>query len=492
MRTTRLRSIHRAPLLALAAIAAFATSHSARAAPPDSDTRQAILDCTFEVLAQMDAGARAPLVRVAGTAFCFGDGELATAAHVLDQVLGSRFSAPVVRDRAGRTFPVERILRYSTGDDFAVFTAAGLPKRAARPHGAIDDDSSSLEAGKTRGKTLYLAWRRADADIAFGNTRYRGRSTLANLGREGWIQFGPAPGRGASGAALLDDSGRVLGLINSRSSERPDADAFAVPIQHVENASTEWADIAVRDPLRTLSMASARNMPLIGGIPLPAPYARFEQHMIEVRKTYFAHTLPWSLSLSGDDAPLNDAQRKDLCAALGAGYCDERPANITTPVRAERRGRGCAVPWNGVGVALVRCGTQRETTASHAVDDVRAQIAMASAGRRASQAPPAPCTSNDPLESLLATDSFTDHTGSEWQIHAWPVRGCDWVVLSMSRSVAGGTLALVRGAPSAYADAAAMQLKALTSIQCADCGKSNPLEEAVLAEARGVQSEVSR
>ncbi len=492
MRTTRLRCFHRAPLLALAAIVALATSHSARAAALDANSRQAILDCTFEVLAQMDAGSGAPLVRVAGTAFCFGDdGELATAAHVLDQVLGSRFSAPVIRDRAGRTFPIERILRYSTSDDFAVFSAAGLPKLAARPHGAIDDDASEPMAGNARGKTLYLAWRRADADIAFGNTRYRGRSTIANLGRDGWVRFGPAPGHGASGAALLDDAGRVVGLINNRSSERPDADGFAVPIQHVEKASTEWADIAVRDPLRTLSMASERNMPLIGGIPLPAPYARFERHMIEVRKTYFAHTLPYSLSLSGGDAPLSDAQRRDLCVALGEGYCDDSPGDVT-PVRAEKRGKGCTVAWNGVGAALVRCAARGDITATRAVDDARAQIAMASIGRRASQAPPAPCTSNDSLDSLVATDSFTDHTGSNWQIRAWPVRGCDWVVISMSRAVVGGTLALVRGAPSAYADAATMQLKALTSIKCAECSNARPVEDAVLAEVRGSQVEVSR
>jgi len=70
------------------------------------------------------------------------------------------------------------------------------------------------------------------------------------------------------------------------------------------------------------------------------------------------------------------------------------------------------------------------------------------------------------------------------------VRGCDWVIVSMSRSVASGTLAFVRGAPSAYADAAAMQLKALASIRCEGCDA--PGAEAVLAGVREVKSEVSR
>jgi len=78
-----------------------------------SDVKQAILDCTFEVLAQSPpttsdtrAFNPAPLVRVAGSAFCFGDGELATAAHVLEPVLGGRFEVPFVRDRPRRTKPL--------------------------------------------------------------------------------------------------------------------------------------------------------------------------------------------------------------------------------------------------------------------------------------------------------------------------------------------------------------------------------------------------
>lgn len=486
MHTTPKGFLHRAPLVAVAAICAGSAGTLA-ASPPamDANARQAILDCTFEVLAQMREGApegrAAYAVRVAGTAFCFGDGELASAAHVFDQILGSRFDAPVVRDRRGRIFTVDRILRYSMRDDFVVFSAAGLSRLPARPHNATDDI----------GNTLHLAWRRSDGNIAFGSTQYLGRSTVANLGRDGWVEFGPAPGHGASGAALLDGSGRVVALVNSRSSERADAQGFAVPIQQVEAASTEWADIAMRDPLRTLGMPSGRNMPLVGGIPLPAPYARFEQHMVEVRKTYFAHMLPYSLSLSGDEAPMSDAQRAGLCAALEPGYCVGSNDTAITRVRADGPSRGCAVAWSGVGAALVKCRTRAGLESTRMLDNMRAQVATASLARPFTQAPPAPCTNHDPLDEVAATDSFTDHTGADWKVRAWPVRGCDWVVLSMSRALLDGTLTLVRGAPSAYADAAAMQLKALTAIQ-REHGAADSAHDPVLAELMGAQGEANR
>jgi hypothetical protein len=423
-------------------------------------------------LQPFSAADESDVVRTAGTASCFGNGQLVSAAHVFDQVLGGRFEAPFVRDRRGRVYPVDKIIRYSLRNDFVVFTAVGLTADGARPH------SSSTQADGE----LYLAWRRGDGDIVFSKTEYRGQTTVESIGRKGWIEFGPAPGHGASGAALYDAGGRVVGIINSRGSEAADASAFAVPVEQVDYASDEWADIAIRDPLRVLGMPSQRNQPLIGGIPLPSPYAKFEKHMIEVRRTYFSHMLPYSLSLAGDDAPMSDAQRAELCAALGTGYCDDVVGDsAVTSARNEKPLRGCSTTWTGVGAALVRCTS------------TRAQLAAANYGRKyTAAAPPAPCTNLDSFAESAASDSFVDHTGAQWQVRAWPMNGCDWVVLSLSRVTPDGTLTLVRGAPSAYAEPAAMQLKVLTSVQCESCNGDVSSDMAVLAELRPKPAEVQR
>ena len=485
-----LRAFARARLLApavLSGLCLLSPFAHAGADPIDSRVKQAILDCTFEVLAQSPpatsdtrAFSPAPLVRVAGSAFCFGDGELATAAHVLEPVFGGRFAVPFVRDRNGRTYEVESVVRYSMRDDFVTLRVAGLPPRDARPHNASNEI----------GARLYLAWRERDGEIAFGSTQYRGRTTLAGFGREGWIQFGPAPGHGASGAALFDDQGRVVGLINHRSSESADALGYAVPVQAIESASTQWGEVSLHDPMRILGMPSERNAPLIGGIPLPAPYARFDKHMADVRRTYFAHMLPYSLSLGGTDAPLSDAQRAGLCAALGPEYCIEATQAVASPARATQYARGCDAPWNGVGVALVRCTARDPVASSRMMDDARAQVATLRVGQQFAQAPPAPCTSEDGLEPAVAVDSFADHTGAEWQVRASAARGCDWVVVSMARALPTGTLTFVRGAPSAYMDAAVMQLKALTSIRRdGDIKSDGEIQDAtVLAEVGGAPS----
>jgi hypothetical protein len=493
MRTILPRSSFRAfvrgrwlALAALSGMCVLPALAQAGAAKIDSDVKRAILDCTFEVLAQSplaSSDTRAvntvPLVRVAGSAFCFGDGELATAAHVFEPVLGGRFEVPYVRARDGRTYKVESIVRYSMPNDFVTFRVAGLPAREARPHNASNDV----------GTTLYLAWRERDGEIAFSSTQYHGRTTITAFGRDGWLQFGPAPGHGASGAALFDDQGRVVGLINNRSSENADALGYAVPIRTIEEASTQWGDVALNDPMRILGMPSERNAPLIGGIPLPAPYARFDKHMADVRRTYFAHMLPYSLSLGGSNAPLSDAQRASLCAALGPEYCVEDSQATASPAGATQYARGCDIAWTGVGAALVRCTARDPVTSSRMMDDPRTQSATLRVGQRFAQ--PAPCMSEDGLDAASTVDSFTDRAGAEWQVRVSPARGCDWLVISMARALPTGTLTFVRGAPSAYLDAAVMQLKALTSIRRdgdADASDLGPAPEKIVIDVRELQN----
>ena len=94
-----------------------------------------------------------------------------------------------------------------------------------------------------KGKELYVAWREGDGEIAFGSTEFRGRTTLASFGRDGWIQFGPAPGHGASGAALFDDQGRAIGLINK-----------CVPQSELRKETLAWCETIKGHSPQTLRM----------------------------------------------------------------------------------------------------------------------------------------------------------------------------------------------------------------------------------------------
>jgi hypothetical protein len=138
--------------------------------------------------------------------------------------------------------------------------------------------------------------------------------------------------------------------------------------------------------------------------------------------------------------------------------------------------------WNGIGAALVHCNAR--DVAAISPEDARTRLAALAVGERFVQAPPPPCTSEDGLDPTAAVDSFIDHTGAQWHVQSSLARGCDWMVISMARPLAGGMLMFVRGAPTAYADAALMQLKTLTSIERdGDRSGNGEIKDAVLAEA---------
>ena len=444
-------------LLASCALAAAVHAHGAESfSSLTPEIRREILDCTFEVISIMrDADGR-PSRWLVGTAYCIGDGTLATAAHVFDQTLGGRYDAPVLRDRRGRIYPVDRVLRYSMPDDFVVFTATGLETRRA-PH--------TNTSGEVTNR-LYVASRRADGELALMETRFRGRTTAATYGHDGWIQFGPAPGHGSSGGALLDEQGHLVGIIRSRSSERDDAIAFAIPIAHIEAASTSKGTLRMDDPLTVLDMPSNQNLSLQSDVTLPASYTRFAHDQVQAREAYFAYLLPFSLSLEGNDAVLSDEQRKRLCVALGDAYCEQNVRGGLIEVASRERGapehpaRGCDIAWVGVGAALIRCA------------NMRAQAEAAVLGREALQREDATCPLSEPLDWTAREELFADPAGAIWRIRSWPVRACDSTIVTMSRRTLDGMLTLVRGAPSGYATVAIQQLKALTNLRCASCASA--------------------
>jgi serine protease Do len=66
-----------------------------------------------------------------GTAFAIAPDTLVTAAHLLVLGVGSRFGVPGIRDSAGRVYTIDRVLKFSMHEDYAVFTVSGTP--AATP-----------------------------------------------------------------------------------------------------------------------------------------------------------------------------------------------------------------------------------------------------------------------------------------------------------------------------------------------------------------------
>src|SRR5262249_19587028 len=68
-----------------------------------------------------------------GTAFSIGDHRYVLAAHVFSTGFVSQFGEPALRDTNGEIFRLDKVLNYSSNQDFIVFTVKGDPATGAWP-----------------------------------------------------------------------------------------------------------------------------------------------------------------------------------------------------------------------------------------------------------------------------------------------------------------------------------------------------------------------
>lgn len=169
-----------------------------------------------------------------GTAFAIAPDVFVSNAHVLSSGLASPMGKPHLRDAAGKAFPVDRILKFSLHEDFIVFRARGAS--AARqftpgmetPVGArVFAVGNALGEGVVVRDGLLTSLTPEDQD-----------------GRWKWLRFSAATSPGNSGGPLLDEQGRVIGVVTARS---PGENLnYALPIGRVLEGSERTGGIDVR------------------------------------------------------------------------------------------------------------------------------------------------------------------------------------------------------------------------------------------------------
>src|ERR1700677_3996014 len=65
--------------------------------------------------------------RSIGTAFAIGPNRFVSAAHVINAGNGSQYGPLALRDAAGTTYRIDKIIKYSSSEDYAVFSVLAAP-----------------------------------------------------------------------------------------------------------------------------------------------------------------------------------------------------------------------------------------------------------------------------------------------------------------------------------------------------------------------------
>jgi hypothetical protein len=165
-----------------------------------------------------------------GTAFAIGPNRYVTASHVAQMGIGGLFGKPLLRDAQGKVYAIDKVLQYSLGEDFMVFSLVDGPNVAPlKP-----------DRGSHLNEAVYAVGNALGTGVVVRDGLYTSDTPEEQDGRWRWIRFSAAASPGNSGGPLLDKDGDVIGVVLRKS---PNENLnFALPIERVLDASTRVSE----------------------------------------------------------------------------------------------------------------------------------------------------------------------------------------------------------------------------------------------------------
>jgi S1-C subfamily serine protease len=233
--------------LTLAALAPWGT----RAATLDPALLPAIQQATFEVVAAkpehdpLTYDKPLPLELLPfqerndkyysiGTAFAIGNGRYVTAAHVLLTGADSLWGPPALRDSQGRVHAIDTVRKFSLERDFVEFTLVAPPAGA----------TLQVETAPAQGQTVYSVGNAYGTGVVIRDGLYTSDTPEQQDGRWKWMRFSAPASPGNSGGPLVNQDGKVIGVVLAKS---PNENLnYALPIALVQQAPDGMAAIDQR------------------------------------------------------------------------------------------------------------------------------------------------------------------------------------------------------------------------------------------------------
>lgn len=209
-----------------------------------------------------------------GTAFSIGPNEFATAAHVLVVGLTSQFGLPSIRATDGKIYEIDRVLRFSLHEDLAVVSVKNGPATT----------TPQFNRAPAIDSVVYAVGNALGAGVVIRGGIHTSATPEDDSGRWKWLRFSAAASPGNSGGPLLDDAGRVIGVVIGKSDN--ENLNFALPIANVLDAPKDKASFDVRLQRFLPNMKFTRNGRLAAEIPLPAALPQFAERYQELLSKY--------------------------------------------------------------------------------------------------------------------------------------------------------------------------------------------------------------
>ena len=388
-----------------------------------------------------------------GTAFAIGDHRFVTAAHVLSLGIASLWGQPALRDGTGKIYPIGKVLKYSTSQDFAVFSLAEEPAVQPLdigPHPALNE-------------TVYAVGNALGEGVVIRDGQYTSDTPEERDGKWKWLRFSAAASPGNSGGPLLDKDGKVIGVVLRKS---PNENLnYALSIDDLLAAKDNTALIDNRDTYSLDLFDYKQTETLKQEFELPKSYADFSKTFCDIVYAFDDRILQDLLKNNADKIfpraegateLLHSIQSGDTPGLVAKGQDDSW--SVHRPPQGSRSDLGhngfvsmARFPGNNPfnALFLVRLRRPDDTAADPFYADSRLYMDSLLKGlplrRSVGQ-------ENVRITSLgkAQTDAvFVDSYQRKWQLRQWPVPFQNFLLVSLALPVPEGYVALIRAVPLA-------------------------------------------
>lgn len=396
-----------------------------------------------------------------GTAFAIGQGRYITAGHVLLAGLGGLWGPPELRDGAGHVYPIGKIEKFSLRKDFVVFTLAQAP---------ANDAALQVNTTPTPNQVVYAVGNALGTGVVIRDGLYTSDTPEQQDGAWKWLRFSAAASPGNSGGPLLDQDGKVIGVVLMKSAN--ENLNYALPMREVLDAPEHSALIDVREPYQFDLFDTTITGTFKAQFALPMSLPEFYARYLKLQQAYEDEQLKALLAKEAERTFPNGAGSSRLLhdtvplGSMPALLHRDSSGNWDLAVRSGPR---MPLPDNGyvvVGLAggnvLFHLRKPDNVAAAQLYDDPQRMMDLLTSLGFVHRTVGTERIKVTSLGKPTLDTLHTDRWQRRWQVRVWPVPYENGKTMVLTLPVPDGYVGILRSLPASREHDFLINLEAMT------------------------------
>ncbi|WP_229679311.1 S1 family peptidase [Dyella caseinilytica] len=415
-----------------------------------------------------------------GTAFALGNNRYVTAGHVLLVAVGDLTGPPALRDASGHVYAIDKIEKFSLQQDFVVFSLKDQPGTTA----LATNTKPALNS------VVYAVGNALGTGVVIRDGLYTSDTPEEENGRWKWMRFSAAASPGNSGGPLLDQDGKVIGVVLMKSAN--ENLNYALPISEVLNASDNTAVMDKQLSYQLDVLDYDQNASFKAQFPLPASYADFSANYLKLQNSFNEQQLKALLQQqsadlfpngAGSNRILHDSPQLSffptLIAHTGSGQWSYAGRELN---RVPLSGNGYIASGVVGHNFLIHLRRPDDMKADAFYDDPKQMMDLVlKTGFWYRQVGPEKIKITS-LGEPTTKDDYTDTWQRHWKVFVWPEPYINAQIVVFALPVPDGYAIMMRLNPAMTTHDSLIDMKALTTFFNVDYGGSLAQWKAFLAD----------